>query len=134
VAGADPVGQHGRPQPPSAAVGAHPRGRRDRSHGLAGELESPPSGQGGDRGFKSRQDRSSSSGETEITTDYESVVGGSSPPGSTSLVSSMGERPSHEREADGPIPSLGTVGMAQRQSAGLWAQRYQFNPGYPPHP
>jgi hypothetical protein len=134
VAGADPVGEHRRPQPPSAAAGAHSlRSPRPDSWSCRG-AGVPPARQGGDRGFKSRQDRSSSSGETEITTDFESVVGGSSPPGSTSLVSSMGERPSHKREADGPIPSLGTVGMAQRQSAGLWAQRYRFNPGYPPDP
>jgi hypothetical protein len=61
------------------------------SRGLVGEPESPPPRHGGDRGFKSRQDRSvmsqdigitrGSYGETEIMPAYGAGGGGSSPPG-----------------------------------------------------
>jgi hypothetical protein len=125
VAGADPVGEHRRPQPPSAAAGAHPlRSPRPESRSCRG-AGVPPSRQDGDHGFKSRQDRHarlaqresirstggrpevqhlhrvpSSSSETEIMTDYESVVGGSSPPGSARPVSLTGKHCAHTAGTD----------------------------------
>jgi hypothetical protein len=51
-----------------------------------------------------------SHGETEIMTDYESVVGGSSPPGSTSsAISSAAERLPHTQLAGGSSPPSCTV-------------------------